>query len=204
MKLKLIIIIGIICTIVIATLSYALNKSIEKNKVLTANQSVLLSEAESYKVNDSLNVLKIGELRLTLKEYEKFRAEDKQLIDELKADKINSVEKVKIETKIEKEYVPLFDTIILHTTDTIFAVSTHKAFNYTSKWNDVTGIILEDSVVLDITNREELVIVENLQKKKLWFIKLPPAIFGYKSKSIDIVSKNPKTTIVSAEKITVK
>lgn len=168
----------------------------KENNLLKTNQETLLSDIERYKIDDSINVARIGELNLSLSEYKKYRAEDAALIKKLKADKLAAVSNVKIETKIEQ--VP----VTIH--DTIYKQAQLKAFDYKSKWTDVSGIIMPDSVLLDIANREELIITESFQKKKFWFIKLPAWLFGYKSKKIDIISKNPNTEVVGAEFITIK
>ena len=168
----------------------------KENNLLKTNQEILLSDIERYKIAGSINVARIGELNLSLSEYKKYRAEDAELIKKLKADKLAAVSNVKIETKIEQ--VP----VTIH--DTIYKQAQLKAFDYKSKWTDVSGIIMPDSVLLDIANREELIITESFQKKKFWFIKLPAWLFGYKSKKIDIISKNPNTEVVGAEFITIK
>lgn len=168
----------------------------KENNLLKTNQETLLSDIERYKIDDSINVARIGELNLSLSEYKKYRAEDAELIKKLKADKLAAASNVKIETKIEQ--VP----VTIH--DTIYKQAQLKAFDYKSKWTDVSGIIMPDSVLLDIANREELIITESYQKKKFWFIKLPTWLFGYKSKKIDIISKNPNTEVVGAEFITIK
>lgn len=168
----------------------------KENNLLKTNQETLLSDIERYKIDDSINVARIGELNISLSEYKKYRAEDAELIKKLKADKLAAVSNVKIETKIEQ--VP----VTIH--DTIYKQAQLKAFDYKSKWTDVSGIIMSDSVLLDIANREELIITESFQKKKFWFIKLPAWLFGYKSKKIDIISKNPNTEVVGAEFITIK
>lgn len=181
----------------LATSFYCIDKVIKENKELKTNQETLLSDIEHYKINDSINVARVGELTLSLKDYKKYRAEDKALIDKLKnSDKIKSASNVKVETKIENVYIPVHDTIIQQ--------ESLRAFEYISEWTDINGLIYPDSVALSIANREELIITETLEKKKLWFIKLPAWLFGYKSKSYNVISKNPNTEITEAEFITIK
>lgn len=190
MKIKIALIIMLICAI---TQVFNLRK---ENKLLKNNQEILLSDVEHYKINDSINVTRLGELNLSLNEYKKHRTEDAALIKKLKADKLAAVSNVKIETRIEQ--VP----VAIH--DTIYKKEPLRAFNYKSEWTDVSGIIMSDSVLLDIANREDLIITESYQKKKLWFIKLPAWLFGYKSKKVDIISKNPNTEVTNAEFIIIK
>lgn len=194
MKMRTFILFVLLAIAIVAVLQ--VDKLRKENNLLKTNQETLLSDIERYKIADSINVARIGELNLSLSEYKKYRAEDAVLIKKLKADKLAAVSNVKIETKIEQ--VP----VTIH--DTIYKQAQLKAFDYKSKWTDVSGIIMPDSVLLDIANREELIITESFQKKKFWFIKLPAWLFGYKSKKIDIISKNPNTEIVGAEFITIK
>lgn len=168
----------------------------EENARLKTNQETLLSDIEQYKIADSINVARVGELSLSLDEHKKYRAEDAKLIKKLKADKLEAINNVRTETKIEKELVAIHDTI--------YEQIPLRAFDYKSKWTDVSCVIMPDSVLLDITNREELIITESYQKKRFWFIKLPAWLFGYKSKKIDIISKNPNTEVTGAEFITIK
>lgn len=194
MKMRTFILFVLLAIAIVALLQ--VDKLRKENNLLKTNQETLLSDIERYKIADSINVARIGELNLSLSEYKKYRAEDAELIKKLKADKLAAVSNVKIETKIEQ--VP----VTIH--DTIYKQTQLKAFDYKSKWTDVSGIIMPDSVLLDIANREELIITESFQKKKFWFIKLPAWLFGYKSKKIDIISKNPNTEVVGAEFITIK
>lgn len=194
MKIKNIILFVLLAISVVAT--FQIDKLHKENKWLKTNQETLLSDIERYKIADSINVARVGELSLSLDEYKKHRAEDAKLIKKLKADKLAAINNIKIETRIE--HVP----VAVH--DTIYETLQLKAFDYRSQWTDVSGIIMPDSVLLDIANREELIITESYQKKKFWFIKLPAWLFGYKSKKIDIISKNPNTEVTSAEFITIK
>ncbi len=48
------------------------------------NTAALLSDVERYRVRDSLNAARVQSLELTVKEYERFRADDAALIKQLK------------------------------------------------------------------------------------------------------------------------
>lgn len=194
MKIRIIMLFVLLAITTIAM--FQIDKLHKENSLLKTNHETLLSDIERYKITDSINIARVGELSLSLSEYKKYRAEDAALIKKLKADKLAAISNVKIETKIEQAPVAIHDTI--------YKQAQLKAFDYKSKWTDVSGIIMPDSVLLDIANREELIITESFQKKKLWFIKLPAWLFGYKSKKIDIISKNPNTEVIGAEFITIK
>ena len=89
-------------------------------------------------------------------------------------------------------------TILAKTTSIIYK-DTLKTINYTSKWTDLHGFISKDTFQVKIINREELILVESLQRKKFLGIKLPGWLFGYKRKTLDVTSKNPNTTIQDIE-----
>jgi hypothetical protein len=205
MKLKtllsLILIIGAALTIYICFSRISALK--DENEKLQNNQAVLLSEknaiiAESrrYKVADSLSALKVAELRLTLEEYKKYRASDLALIRKLKLDK-RDMQKV-IDTQAEtisSLSTQLRDTIIIRDD----ALAKLKTFSYKSEWTDVNGLIdlATSKIDLTIRNRESLVLVESVEYKR--FLGFLWKTTKVKSRSIDIVSRNPNTEIIDAK-----
>lgn len=168
----------------------------EENKRLTNNQAVLLDSMQTYKVADSLNVAKINVLELSLSDYKKYREEDAALIKKLKADKLSAATSV---NTITTTYIktPVKDSIIYK--DRVVHIDTIKQINYDSEWTSVHGYLANDTINLNIINREELLIAESFTKKRFLGIKLPIWLFGYKTKSVDVVSKNPNTEITNLE-----
>lgn len=167
--------------------------SVHKKYVnLKINQETLLDSLNTYKVLDSLNAVKVNELTLSTKSYEKYFSENANIVNKTKADKVESIINPKLSTEIE------IKTMI----DTVYIDST-RHFKYTDAWSSVNGIVYNDSVSLNIKNTEELIIVTNKQKKKFLFFKLPVSIFGYKNKQVDVISKNPRTTISNVSYINI-
>ena len=166
-----------------------------ENLAYRQNVAVLMDSVTHYQVNDSLSASQIGELQLKLSEYKKYRKEDAELIKKLKADKPQTV--IKTETKTEYK-------IKTELRDSIVYKDTLKAINYTSKWTDLHGFINNDTLQVKIINREELIFVESLQRKKFLGIKLPGWLFGYKRETLDVVSRNPNTTIQNIEYVKLK
>ena len=199
--------IGIITTTAVLVIAYIALSALKISKlksekaILQNNQEILLTEnnailkeSRKYRVSDSLNAIKVSELRLTLEEYKKYRAEDLELIKKLKIDKSDMQKIIKAQNEtIESISTQTKDTIVIRDSVPVGA----KAFDYKSKWTDVSGLILKDSINLDIHNREALVIVESVKYKRflgfLWKTK------KVKSRNVDIVSLNPNTTIVDAQ-----
>jgi len=161
-----------------------------ENLTYRHNISVLMDSVVHYRTSDSLNASQVGELQLKVSEYKKYRQEDLDLIKKLKADKPQTVVKTKTETKYE---------IKTELRDSIIYKDTLKAINYTSYWTDIQGFITKDTIQINIANREELILVQSYQRKKFLGIKLPKWLFGYKQKTLDVVSKNPNTIISDIE-----
>ena len=166
-----------------------------ENLAYRQNVTVLMDSVAHYQVNNSLNASQIGELQLKLSEYKKYRKEDTELIKKLRADKPQTIVKTKTETKYK---------IKTELRDSVIYKDTLKAINYTSYWTDLHGFISKDTIQINIANREELVLVESLQRKKFLGIKLPGWLFGYKQKTLDVVSKNPNTTIADIEYVNLR
>lgn len=200
-KIKLLIIFvllsaGIYSYITIANLQ-------EENAILQNNHDILLisnSEAQSalqgYKVQDSLNAVKISALLLTINDYERYRSSDAALIKKLRIDKNDLQRIVSAQTEtINKFETALRDTTVLIDSARIAA----RAFNYQSTWTDISGIIAKDSVTLSIANRESLQIVETVKYKRfLGFLWKTNRI---KRRDLDIISKNPNTSILGVDYI---
>lgn len=170
----------------------------EENKRLVNNQITLLDSMQTYKVADSLNVAKINVLELSLSDYKKYREENATLIKKLKADKLSATTSINATTSTNIKTV-IKDSIIYK--DRVVPVDTVKQIKYDSKWASIYGYLANDTISLNIINREELLIVESFVKKRFIGIKLPIWLFGYKTKSVNVVSKNPNTEINNLEYI---
>lgn len=170
----------------------------EENKRLTNNQTALLDSMQTYKIADSINVAKINVLELSLSDYKKYREEDAALIKKLKADKLAATTSINTTTTTNIKTV-VKDSIIYE--DRVIPIDTVKQINYDSEWTSIHGYLANDTINLNIVNREELLIAESFVKKKFIGIKLPVWLFGYKTKSIDVISKNPNTEITNLEYI---
>ena len=170
----------------------------EENKRLVNNQITLLDSMQTYKVADSLNVAKINVLELSLSDYKKYREENATLIKKLKADKLSATTSINATTSTNIKAV-IKDSIVYK--DRVVPIDTVKQIKYDSKWASIYGYLANDTINLNIINREELLVVESFVKKRFIGIKLPIWLFGYKTKSVNVVSKNPNTEINNLEYI---
>lgn len=183
----------------IACIISRLNASRARYMWYKQNQETLLDSLEYYKTLDSLNTVRIGSLTLSLEDYKKYRAEDYNIIKSAaKHEKLSSVNAVSSETS-NSIITILRDTV----RDTIYA-DTIKAFSYKSKYTDINGLIFSDSIKIDIHNREELIVMQSIEKKKFLGIRLPIWLFGQKRVNVRVVSKNPNTQIINSEFVNIK
>lgn len=204
-----------IAIIAIAILALALafhkiHKLKEENTRLLSNQEILLTqkqtimaESQAYRVSDSLNAAKVSELQFTLKEYKKYRAQDLQLIEQLKVKKSDLQKVIDSQTEtINSLSAKLNDSIRIDTVTNI--ADTLKCFDYKSKWTDVSGCIdlKHDSINLQIKNRESLKVVETVTYKR--FLGFLWKTSKVKNRQVDVVSENPNTKIMNCEYISIK
>lgn len=163
------------------------------------NTEALLADVETYRVRDSLNAARVQSLELTVKEYEKFRAEDAMLIKSLqrKNRDLASVNKTQSETIISLQSVPK-DTVVI-TKDSLIvpAVEIHSG----DAWYDFDGLLTKEEFTGTLRNRDSLVVAETVKYKRflgfLWKTK------QIKDRQVDVVSKNPHTEILGVEHITI-
>ena len=162
-----------------------LNRIKENMEVLLKSNNDLILKARHYQIQDSLNVAQIKSLELTVKEFKTYQEKDAKLIKSLKIR--NKDLEALVNTKLETH-----DTILVAVHDTISGIAT---FNYTSTWTDLSGTIdiIKDTMQVNITNREDLEIIESVTRKRflgfLWYCK------KLESRKVDVVSHNPNTTI---------
>ena len=174
-----------------------LTKYRERAEIEQRNTNALLSDIKSYKIRDSLNAVRIESLELSLKEFEKFRAEDAQLIKDLKRknNDLKSVSKAQEQTIIELSSVPR-DTIIIIDSIPIPAKKVHCG----DYWYDFDGILTESDFKGTLINRDSLLIAETVRYKRfLWF-----KTKKIKSREINAVSLNPHTEIMGMEHIIIE
>ena len=182
------------------SLDVKLNKAQQSASRYKANTEALLTEVERYKVRDSLSAARVESLELTVKEFERFRAEDAAIIKELKRRNrdLSAVSKAQSETIIELQSAPR-DTVIL-TRDSIRvpAVAVHCG----DAWYDFDGWLTEDQFTGVLKNRDSIVLAETVKYRRFLG-------FLWKTKRIDertlqAMSRNPHTVIQNLEHILIE
>ena len=172
----------------------------ERNRY-RGNTETLLQDVETYKTKDSLNAAKVGVLELKLSEFEKYRASDAELIKTLqtKNRELEAVTTAQMET-ITKLRGTVRDSVVYLPGDTVTTVV--RCIEYSDKWVDFDGCIINNTFSGKIITRDSLLITETVQYKRwlgfLWKTK------RIKNREFDIVSKNPHTKITGFEVITIE
>lgn len=163
------------------------------------NTETLLSDVEQYRVRDSLSAARVQSLELTVKEFERFRADDAALIKQLKARNrdLAAVNKTQSETIIKLRAAPR-DTMIIRDSIPIPAVAVHCG----DAWFDFDGLLTDKEFTGTLANRDSLVIAESVQYKRfLGFLWKTNKI---KDRRVDVVSKNPHTSILGIEYVVIE
>ena len=163
------------------------------------NTETLLSDVEHYRVRDSLNAARVQSLELTVKEYERFRADDAALIKELKQRNrdLAAVNKTQSQTIIDLRAVPR-DTVVVRDSVRVPAVAVHCG----DAWFDFDGLLTEKEFTGTLANRDSLVIAESVKYKRflgfLWKTR------KVEDRQLDIVSKNPHTELMGVEYVVIE
>lgn len=172
----------------------------ERDKYRT-NTETLLQEVSRYQTKDSLNAAKVGVLELKLSEFEKYRASDAELIKTLqtKNRELERVTTTQMET-INELRATVRDSVVYLPGDTVTTVL--RCIEYSDKWVDLDGCIINNTFSGKIITRDSLLITESVQYKRwlgfLWKTK------KIKNREIDVVSKNPATKILGVEFVTIE
>ena len=168
----------------------------ERNKY-QSNTDALLTDVRTWKVRDSLNAARVLSLELTAREYERYRAEDLQLIKELTARNrdLAAVAKTQSETIIEMRSVPR-DTVVIVDSIRVPAVAVHAG----DRWFDFDGVLTEKEFSGVLRNRDSLLMAETVKYGRFLFWRTK----RIKNRDVSVVSKNPYTKILGVEHIVIE
>lgn len=161
------------------------------------NTETLLEQTQTYKVRDSLNAAKVGSLELTLKEYEKWRAEDAELAEELRKKNrdLTAISKEQAQTIIELRATPR-DTVVV--VDSV-PVRVRKV-ECGDDWYTFRGLMTDKEFRGIMESRDEVLLTETVRYKKFLFWKTKKV----KDRELEAVSKNPHTKILTLEHVTIE
>lgn len=186
-----------LCIILATSRLDKLNKEVRRYK---ANTEALLGEVETYRTRDSLSAARVQSLELTVREFERFRAEDAALIKSLQVKNrdLAAVNKSQTETILDLQAVPRDTVIVVRDSVVVPAVSVRCG----DAWYDFHGLLADDYFTGELHNRDTLVIAETVRYARflgfLWKTK------RVKDRRVDCVSKNPHTEVLGVEHVVVE
>ena len=162
------------------------------------NTETLLADVETYRVRDSLNAARVQSLELTVKDYERFRADDAALIKQLtqRNRDLATVNKIQSQTIIDLRAVPR-DTVVL-VRDSIInpAIAVHCG----DAWYNFDGILTKDEFTGKMEHRDSLLLVESVRYKRFLWWKTK----RIKDRQLDCVSKSPHNSIIGLEYVVIE
>lgn len=169
----------------------------ERNRYERNTESLLL-DVTQYKIRDSLNAAKVGALELTIREYERFRADDAALIKELKQRNrdLAAVNKTQSQTIIELRAVPRDTVVLVRDSVRVPAVEVHCG----DEWYNFDGILTKDEFTGKMEHRDSLLLVESIRYKRFLWWKTK----RIKDRQLDCVSKSPHNFIRGLEYVVIE
>lgn len=164
-----------------------------------SNTEALMEDVERYRVLDSLSGARVESLELTVKEFERYRAEDARLIKALKAKNrdLAAVASTQTNTVIDLHTVAR-DTVIIRDSVEVKA----KAVYCGDPWYDFRGVLAGEEFTGELVCRDSLLVAETVKRGRfLGFLWKTGRI---KDRRLDVVSRSPHTEIRSVEHIVIE
>lgn len=196
--------IAVACILAAAIAFILLNQRIDRltdeRDRYAGNTAALLADVERYRVRDSLSAARVQSLELTVKEFERFRAEDAALIKELKQRNrdLAAVNNAQSETIIALQAVPR-DTVIL-VRDSI--VTPAIALHCGDAWFDFDGYLTDKEFSGTLLNRDSILLAETIKYRR--FLGFLWKTHKIDERTLQAVSRNPHTKILGLEHIIIE
>lgn len=175
--------------------THNLNREKAKKQLYQDNYRLLLEVTKSYQTKDSLNVVSIGTLKMTIDEYERYRSDDKKVIEQLKIDKRRLEDITTIQSKTIASLKGTVNDSIVYRDN--FIIDTLRCITVNDEWFSIHGCSdSKNKFSGTMTSYDNLLVVGHVKQKRflgfLWYR-------GKKDTFVEVVSKNPSTVINSVE-----
>lgn len=190
--------VAIVAALAVIWADWKINRLTAERDRYAGNTAALLSDVERYRVRDSLNAARVQSLELTVKEYERFRADDAALIKQLKQHNrdLAAVNKTQSQTIIDLRAVPR-DTVVL-VRDSI--ITPAAAVHCGDAWYNFDGLLTKDEFTGKMEHRDSLLLVESVRYKRFLWWKTK----RIKDRQLDCVSKSPHNSIIGLEYVVIE
>jgi len=185
--------------VAIIFLSGQLDRTRQERDRYRNNTDALLEDVERYRVLDSLSGARVESLELTVKEFERYRAEDARIIKALKAKNrdLAAVASTQTQTNIALQTITR-DTVIIRDSVEIKAKTVYCG----DPWYDFRGMLAGEEFTGELVCRDSLLVAETVKRGRflgfLWKTK------RIRDRRLDVVSRNPHTEIRSVEHIVIE
>ncbi len=192
MKDKIIIVLVVLLTISGISLYFGYTNTQRLQRSLREaknNVEVLSLGLEKYKSKSGQDAATIEALQYTVAEMKRFRQKDLATIEDLgiKLRKASSLINVETQTKA------VYQTVVK---DSIIRDTVRQCFEYTDKWVDVWGCVMDKTLDGGFASREKITVVGEPTYRRVWlFFK---KVDGAK---ITVTTDNPYTTITATDYI---
>lgn len=164
------------------------------------NTATLLADVERYRVRDSLSAARVEALQLTVKEFERFRAEDAALIRELKERNrdLHAINVTQSETIIDLWARPKDTVTVYKDSIKVPAVAVHCG----DAWFDFDGLLTREEFTGTLRNRDSLLLAETVKYKR--FLGFLWKTHRVEDRRLDVLSRNPHTEILGLEHVVIE
>lgn len=161
------------------------------------NTEVLVSDAKQYKINDSLNAARIESLQFTIREYEKFRADDAAIIRQLTSKNRDLQGVVKNQSEqIYQLSAFVRDTVVI-VRDSIIVPA--QSVRCGDEWYSFEGILANGEFSGKMETRDDILVAESVKYRRfLGFLWKTKRIEKFQ---VDVVSRNPHSKITDVEHV---
>lgn len=182
--------------LIIAWLSYSVDRIKDERDRYKSNQTALMDRVEFYQTENGKNAASVQRLMLTYDELRECYDSVCKTADELgiKVKRLQSVSNTATESEVRFKTVVRDSIVYVKGEPVDFSI-----FDWRDPWTDVSGIIEKDSVNMHIQSRDTLVQMVHRVPHKWWFIK-----WGTKAIRQEVMSRNPHTKIVYSEYLQLK
>lgn len=185
--------------VAIILLSGQLDRTRQERDRYRNNTDALLEDVERYRVLDSLSGARVESLELTVKEFERYRAEDAKLIKALKAKNRDLAAIASTQTQTTLALLTIArDTVVIRDSVEIKVRTVYCG----DPWYDFRGMLAGEEFTGELVCRDSLLVAETVKRGRflgfLWKTK------RIKDRRLDVVSRNPHTEIRSVEHIVIE
>ena len=165
-----------------------------------SNTTTLLDSVEQYKAKSGLNAARAGTLTLRLSEFEKLRAEDAKVIEDLKIKNRSLDQFTSVQTQTIQQLKGVVRDSIVYRDKLI--LDTLKCIKLNYEYLDLVGCIDNGVFSGSIDIKDHLqILITTKYKRFLGFLWRTKKV---KDTRVDVSSKNPNTRIVGVEVINIR